>query len=372
MLNYDEEIPPDFIGGYASAHITDHKFGHHDNRSLNTTLPYIYEEEWLAIKKVADFADYLLISFSLPGLLAHIFVLWSSQRLFSTSRDPTHLLVASMTFADLLICITHQLRILVTHLKFLEVHGHSFLVIHMILAWTGYSASGFSLFLLNIEKLLYFHWPLHYETVVTPKKTLSVISVTWTVCTLYTILQLVTAQYWCDNQYCIVPNYTVFHYYIILFSILPALSSGFLSIYLWCTVKSKRQDTSTKVTPRQQLRTMVFIFTTTGWVVVSWIPARLYFIFFLESTDLVLSWVGFGANYLLLLNPILSPILTIIAYPCYRHLLINCYKCLMKKSNSFYLPVEIETMIENANSSTLDNSPKSHSNCPSITETQNL
>uniref|UniRef100_A0A915HJ14 G-protein coupled receptors family 1 profile domain-containing protein n=1 Tax=Romanomermis culicivorax TaxID=13658 RepID=A0A915HJ14_ROMCU len=287
-----------------------------DNRSSESGEISI-DEDWLDVKSAADLADYVLYGFSFPSILANLHVLYASYKLYHRTFDPGHMLVASLTSADALTCAMHQLYVVLS--RFVMSQSHVLLSAQMFLTWVSYSASGFSLLLLNVEKFLYFYCPLHYASTVTGRTALTAIAACWTLCTVYAGALLFWAASDCGSDFCLVPNQTMFYWYVILFSILPVLSSAFLSTYLWFVVKAIRRKTQgVTVSTGQQLKTNVFIFTVTAWVVLSWLPARGHYIFLLEDTSLSSAWFGLIANYVLLLSPMVNPILTILVDTNYR------------------------------------------------------
>lgn len=294
------------------------------------------EQHWKVIKKAADLADYILFGLNFLSIMANFYVFWATRYLFKKSLELTHLLVRSMTTADLLVCIIHQIRtILIRFMSNVYIHPGLFIAL-MALTWINFSAAGFSLFLLNAEKILYFHYPLQYANYLTYSKTMLAITICWLMCLAYAVLMLASANYSCESgDICIVPNQDIYHMYIVLFCIVPVLSSGILSVYLWFTVKTKRRQTQSQgnLTLRQQLRTMAFIFTSTGFVVLSWVPARVHYILFLEDYNPYALWYGVIANFMLMTSPMIHPFLTVTVYPCYRRLTMK-YFTLFRRNNS--------------------------------------
>lgn len=295
------------------------------------------DKHWIMVRQAADLSDYVLFGFNFFSILANFYIMWASRRLFRKSAELTHLLVFSMTTADVIICIIHQVRTVLIRLLPDAIAMHPALYIAlMAFTWISFSASGFSLFLLNVEKIIYFHWPLQYANYLTYRKTLSAVGLCWILCLGYAVLMLASANYSCDGTICIVPNQTIYQTYVVLFCIVPVISSGVLSLYLYLTIRTKRRQTHTpgNISLRQQLRTMAFIFTATAWVVLSWIPARIHFILFLEDGNVYALWYGVIANFLLMVSPMVHPFITVIVYPCYRRLTMKLLKCFKRRKNS--------------------------------------
>lgn len=281
--------------------------------------------DWIIIKNSSDILDFLLFGISFPTILANILVIWASRVLYEKNYEPTHILIRSLTVADLLTCSMHLLRVVLTH--FVIVPYPKVLTIQMALTWISYSASGFSLCLINLEKIAYFYWPLHYNIIITANTTAAAVVCCWLMCIGYAAVMLSSAHNRCGTDHCIVSDPDVYRFYVILFCIVPVLSSGLLSIRLWFTVRKKRKMSyGACISLRQHLKTMAFIFCTSAWVVISLVPARIHYMFFLEENNMIVVWFGFIGNYLLLLSPMVNPMITIFVYACYRRLVTKWYK----------------------------------------------
>uniref|UniRef100_A0A915KA27 G-protein coupled receptors family 1 profile domain-containing protein n=1 Tax=Romanomermis culicivorax TaxID=13658 RepID=A0A915KA27_ROMCU len=293
-----------------------------ENNSTDLTS-ILSDPDFLYVKRAADIADYFLYGLSFASITANLLVLHVSFTLYKKTQQPVHLLVFSLTFADSLTCTMHQLYVILG--RFTTSQSGFLLSAQMSLTWVGYSASGFSLCLLNVEKFFFFHYPLHYHSYVTRKSTLSCVAFCWALCVVYACTLLFWATSNCGKEFCLLPDETMFFWYVLLFSVLPVLSSALLSTYLWFIVQSIRRKsynvpaTTTATTNGRKTKSNIFIFIVTAWVAISWLPARGHYLFLLSDASLWAAWFGLIANYVLVLSPMINPLLTTLVDPNYRN-----------------------------------------------------
>jgi len=183
----------------------------------------------------------------------------------------------------------------------------------------------------------------------------------WTTCMVYAAALTLNSISSCGENFCMVPDEVMFHVYVMLFSILPVVSSTCLSLYLFYTVRALRQKDlrltahgssncnglgGSMVMPQdssRSLRTYFFLFTVTAWVTVTWLPARAHYIFLLEDTSNWAAWFGLVTNYVLLLTPMVNPLLTILVDANYRKFAKKTLLRLQKHYKFFSGPVNTAT-----------------------------
>uniref|UniRef100_A0A183C8U3 7TM_GPCR_Srx domain-containing protein n=1 Tax=Globodera pallida TaxID=36090 RepID=A0A183C8U3_GLOPA len=110
--------------------------------------------------------DDLLLAATTASTFFNVLVIICAFRLFKRSGDTMHVFIISkecdMTFGDLLLTVfCHPNEFLIRKHEFLR-HVGLCSIIHFC-NWIGLAVSGLSLTLLNVDKLIYFRWPLSYE-----------------------------------------------------------------------------------------------------------------------------------------------------------------------------------------------------------------
>ncbi|KHJ99570.1 hypothetical protein OESDEN_00447 [Oesophagostomum dentatum] len=179
-----------------------------------------------------------------------------------------------------------QLLHVFCHPNELLIRKHDFLqqihlcaVVHYF-NWTGLAVSGLSLTMLNVDKLIYFRWPLNYDRSMSKRRA---------------------------GLFCL---------------LIWLLSLGFIS-YCWLfnIVYIHSFDCSL------QVKSLVFIFATTAWTSCSLLPyrimnlARIHLFTWSELScegKQMMNWVAWILIYLLTVNPIINPLITSLIYAPYR------------------------------------------------------
>ncbi|ETN84318.1 hypothetical protein NECAME_17167 [Necator americanus] len=106
--------------------------------------------------------DDLLLAASMAATVFNVMVIFCAVKLFRRSGDTMHLFILNMTVGDLILTVfCHPNELLIRKHDFLQ-QIHLCAVVHYF-NWTGLAVSGLSLTMLNIDKLIYFRWPLNYD-----------------------------------------------------------------------------------------------------------------------------------------------------------------------------------------------------------------
>ncbi|CAI5455100.1 unnamed protein product [Caenorhabditis angaria] len=201
------------------------------------------------------------------------------------------------------------------------------------LTWLGLLVSSASLILLNADKLLFFKFPLRYTNIVTSTKAMMIVVFVWVGCFLFVCLCWWLECFEC-NQSCrtlLIFKDKVSMYIVFTTSacILPSLTSLFVAIYIMNVVTSHRtklsdENSNSSHALASRLRTFYFIFMATIFTAVTLLPYRLYNIkrqLFTDEDDsyscldLYYPWI---LLYLVSLNAILNPLITVTVLPQYR------------------------------------------------------
>lgn len=281
--------------------------------------------------------DDMLLAASMAATVFNVMVIFCAIKLFKRSGDTMHLFILNMTIGDLVLTIfRHPNELLIRKHDFLQ-QKHLCAVVHYF-NWIGLAVSGLSLTLLNVDKLIYFRWPLNYDRSMSKRRAAMFCMAIWAVsigfvsyCWLFNIVYI----YHQDCSLQMSPS-KKFYYEIftMIFCVLPVTSSLIVSIYLFNLTRSKRNATNAgdpsvlknkKVL--NQVKSLAFIFATTTWTSCSLLPyrivnlARIHFFTWSELScegKQRMNWIAWILVYLLTLNPIVNPLITSLIYAPYR------------------------------------------------------
>uniref|UniRef100_A0A1I7X407 G_PROTEIN_RECEP_F1_2 domain-containing protein n=1 Tax=Heterorhabditis bacteriophora TaxID=37862 RepID=A0A1I7X407_HETBA len=291
--------------------------------------------------------DDLLLAASMAATVFNVMVIFCAVKLFKRSGDTMHLFILNMTIGDLILTVfCHPNELLIRKHDFLQ-QIHLCAVVHYF-NWIGLAVSGLSLTMLNIDKLIYFRWPLNYDRSMSKRRAALFCLLIWGV----------SVGYMSPGK--------KFYYeiFLILFCVLPVTSSLIVSIYLFNLTRQKRNSASggdssafknkssgdreiclqpwewtamrvpLEVTEdlSNRVKSLVFIFATTAWTSCSLLPyrimnlARIHLFTWSELTcegKQMMNWVAWILIYLLTINPvrvmpIVNPLITSLIYAPYR------------------------------------------------------
>ncbi|GMT05221.1 hypothetical protein PENTCL1PPCAC_27395, partial [Pristionchus entomophagus] len=188
--------------------------------------------------------------------------------------------------------------------------------------------------MLNVDKLIYFRWPLSYDRVMSKKKAILLCALIWSISLgfiLYCWIDQVVYIHLGDCSLQMTQGKKFFYeIFIVIFCVLPVTSSLIVSIYLFKLTRQKRNSTivgGDQTTFSNKVKSLVFIFATTAWTSFSLLPyrlmnlARIHLFTWssLECADrLRMTWIAWCLVYLLTINPIVNPLITSLIYAPYR------------------------------------------------------
>ncbi|KAK0405884.1 hypothetical protein QR680_018250 [Steinernema hermaphroditum] len=140
-----------------------------------TTTPLVIPEEMEICYETEEFqkfqytVDDMLLAASMAATVFNVMVIFCAVKLFKRSGDTMHLFIINMTLGDLLLTVfCHPNEFLTRKHEFLR-HVDLCAVIHFF-NWLGLAVSGLSLTMLNIDKLIYFQWPLRYDQTMSKRR----------------------------------------------------------------------------------------------------------------------------------------------------------------------------------------------------------
>ncbi|KAK6112785.1 7 transmembrane receptor (rhodopsin family) protein [Brugia pahangi] len=258
--------------------------------------------------------DDLLLAASVAATIFNVLVIFCAIKLFRRSGDTMHLFIISMSIGDLLLTVfCHPNEFLIRKHEFLR-HARLCAITHFC-NWLGLAVSGLSLTMLNIDKLIYFQWPLSYDRA---------IYVTWVwVFNVVYIGKNCNLQMTSDQMY-------FYDMFMVTYCVLPVTSSLIVSGYLYQLTREKRHNGASVGQSQKfknKMKSLVFIFATTAWTSFSLLPYRIFNICRMHlfewntldcDTQSKMNWLAYVLLYLLFLNPIINPLITALIYAPYR------------------------------------------------------
>uniref|UniRef100_A0A914E8M9 G-protein coupled receptors family 1 profile domain-containing protein n=2 Tax=Acrobeloides nanus TaxID=290746 RepID=A0A914E8M9_9BILA len=158
-----------------------------NNLYPNITSEEVYIDEALdkcygsdAFLKFQEIADDFQLVASTISTFFNVVVLFCALKLFKRTGDTMHLFIFNMTFGDLLLtAISLPIESLSRkHFHFFIKHIHLCALIHFFF-WLGLAVSGLSLTLLNVDKLIYFLWPLDYDRTMSKQRAAFLCTIIW-------------------------------------------------------------------------------------------------------------------------------------------------------------------------------------------------
>ncbi|CAI4224093.1 unnamed protein product [Auanema sp. JU1783] len=298
-----------------------------------------------ALLSFVHFADSTVVILSILSSFLQFYVI---RQAFSHIRRGNgdqclHVFLLSMTIGDLLLTsVCYPLEYIPALWDF-HLPRQINVTMHF-LAWVALSGSSISLILLNLEKLLYFKYPLSYSSYVTRKRGVRITIGVWVACFVFVSGCWFFDCFNCVEDHCgtlaLLPQRTMMY---IMFSIsvciTPTLTSLMVALYILKIVSSHRKKlaeeqalysmntTSVSHAIASRLRTFYFIFMTTVFTAATLLPYRLYQIKLISMKDsantnevkhcttLLEMWT---MSYLIAVNAILNPLLTVTVLPQYR------------------------------------------------------
>uniref|UniRef100_A0A1I8BNZ8 G_PROTEIN_RECEP_F1_2 domain-containing protein n=1 Tax=Meloidogyne hapla TaxID=6305 RepID=A0A1I8BNZ8_MELHA len=220
-----------------------------------------------------------------------------------------------------------------------------------ILCWIGLIVSSLSLVFLNLDKLIFFRFPLRYSTCFTRARAIYLALGCWFLSTAFVLFAWSTESFHCVDEDCVTlaifPNRLYIYLpFMICVGVIPTITSLSVAIYIMKVVSEHRRqikaqehllrtprDTNspalvTESSPRphsamrSKMRTFYFIFMTTVFTAFTLLPYRFAGLQRSlnpqrtnECMTIFLYWL---MMYLVYLNSMLNPLLTVSILPQYR------------------------------------------------------
>ncbi|KAH7712637.1 Protein AEXR-1 [Aphelenchoides avenae] len=282
-------------------------------------------------------------------------------KLRKRTADTMHVFVVSMASADLLITALHHPYLLMVTRYVARPQLIACSIGHSV-ELVGIAVSGVSLTFLNVDKFIYFRWPLKY-LLLSQRRAFYLCATAAGMSVVFVALmwsfRVVVIN---DDGFCTLttPNERTVAYqaYVVLFCVIPVVSSVILSAYLYRLTHTRRirkeaacEGIKTPTSLSAKLQSLLFIFATTAWTSLSLLPYAVNWLvvhdFVRRSTEcsvLVARYeIGRTFLYLLYLNPIVNPLITLFVYAPYRMTLLDGMRNAYDKAVKHMRSSQVET-----------------------------
>ncbi|VDM54726.1 unnamed protein product [Angiostrongylus costaricensis] len=201
------------------------------------------------------------------GSLFNCIVLWIALVHIDTDDKPRQIIVINMTFADLLMCLCYMLT-----RPYLNFFPNFICHPYYITIWTIQLVSCLNLVWLNVDKLIFIQFPLHYYSIVNRRKVFIVSAVTWIILGYIAFNFVSSFQGGCErvliNPYIYMP--------ICILYVLMILTSFIISAIIYFIARA-----STKSEARQRTKLfhrLFFLFSSTLWTFFTCLPYRILYL----------------------------------------------------------------------------------------------
>ncbi|KAH7715422.1 Protein AEXR-1 [Aphelenchoides avenae] len=296
-----------------------------------------------------EVVDYALMFLTVLATVANVLVIVCALKLLRRTSDTMHVFVISLAIGNIMLTgIDHPVEILkdrqLVHPPAAIWSAANFF------DWLGLAVSGISLTLLNLDKLVYFRWPLKYLTLTTNKAAYTCLTATGAALIFVSTAWIFRINYLSveNGGYVLKGSDGSFYeLYLFVFCVVPATSSLLLSAYLFQLTRNRRRSPKLAIianaqakapTSRAKLKSLAFIFTTTVWTAVTLAVLAFthriyccYSIYVLQygkmtcDTVAKAQWFEWILYYPLAMNPMVDPLLTLLLNAPYRRIQMQLF-----------------------------------------------
>ncbi|CAL2049099.1 unnamed protein product [Caenorhabditis brenneri] len=274
------------------------------------------------------------LSCGIAGSIFNLIVLGIAMRYINTEDKPRQIIVINMTVADLLMCIVYmKTRPWLSHFSTFLCHPYYLII------WTCQMCSCLNLVWLNVDKLIYIQFPLHYYQIVTRKRLLWISAATWIG---LIALNIALVSFLEVDGSCL---RLVLNPYVYLlnpiFYVVMIITSFSLSALIYCIAHNL-----THMEERQKsklFRRLFFLFSSTLWTFFTCLPYRLLYLFRSFCGEFCHNSAYFFATTLffriLIVGIMVNPVITIWTQRIYRLRLMRVFGQLRENSSTEVLMV---------------------------------
>uniref|UniRef100_A0A0N5ARV5 G_PROTEIN_RECEP_F1_2 domain-containing protein n=1 Tax=Syphacia muris TaxID=451379 RepID=A0A0N5ARV5_9BILA len=231
----------------------------------------------------------------ITGFAFNALVLFIAYMFVDTYDKPRQLIVINMTAADLVMCLIYMAT-----RPYLQYFPSYLCYPYYVIVCSSQLCSCFNLLWLNLDKLVFVQFPLHYYSVVTRIRLMVLTTMTWLILGLFAAIGYSSLRYVDDaNLYCsdndpsIVVNQfqrrcdmvfvgKAFFVSIMISYVLILLSSFTISVIIFTI--ARRTSRMEKKSHSKKFRQLFFLFSSTLWTFFTCLPYRaLYLYAYIEN-----------------------------------------------------------------------------------------
>ncbi|PAV61061.1 hypothetical protein WR25_14041 [Diploscapter pachys] len=275
------------------------------------------------------------------GTIFNSMVIWIAMRYIDTEDKPRQIIVINMTMADLLMCVFYMMT-----RPWVSSFPNFFCHPYYMTIWTCQLVSCLNLVWLNVDKLVYIQFPLHYYSIVSRVRMLRISTATWLAMFAITVALALTMS---ANDGCIRLQLNPYLYLSIpLLYVVMIVTSFTLSAIIYCIAQ-----TSTKLESRARSKLfhrLFFLFSSTLWTFFTCLPYRfLYLMGFFCMTcvaDSRFRWVTDQFFRLLVVGIVINPLITIWTQRVYRVRVLRLFGKMQKKASESDMLTSVRRLSE--------------------------
>uniref|UniRef100_A0A7E4ZSS7 G_PROTEIN_RECEP_F1_2 domain-containing protein n=1 Tax=Panagrellus redivivus TaxID=6233 RepID=A0A7E4ZSS7_PANRE len=255
------------------------------------------------------------------GASFNAIVLFIALKYADTYDKPRQIAVINMTLADLLTCLVYMIT-----RPYLEYCPVGLCFPYYVTIFTSQLCSCLNLLWLNLDKLIYIMFPLHYYTMVSRKRVLLLSFLSWGFI-LGLALLLYSFMVVKDNCSQVVVPPQVYSVICIIYITIILMSFAISAVIYLIARNSRRTEPQAG---SKMFKRLFFVFSSTIWTCITCLPYRLLYLMFLSCP-----WVHRGLAMTILYKSIniffpivvvgimFNPIITIMTQRMYRECLLQ-------------------------------------------------
>ncbi|VDP44976.1 unnamed protein product [Heligmosomoides polygyrus] len=236
--------------------------------------------------------DYFIFFSTILSSFLQIYVLQQAHHHIrrSASDQCLHVFIFSMTMGDFIqTAFCYPIEALA---RILDIRDELPMILNVtvhFLTWVTLSGSSLSLILLNLDKLLYFKYPLRYSSYVTRRRGISIALLVWSCCVVFVAgawhFECFKCEANCSVIYLLRERWGMYLLFSVSVCVVPTLTSLAVALYIVKVVSSHRKKLAEEQAlyqagPARQvlvsrLRTFYFVFMTTVFTAATLLPFRI-------------------------------------------------------------------------------------------------
>ncbi|CAI4225400.1 unnamed protein product [Auanema sp. JU1783] len=280
--------------------------------SFNITSIVNQTEASKSVDSVTIYESAFYFSAGSLGTVFNSLVLFIALKYVNSDDKPRQILVFNMTIADLLFSVVYVLT-----RPFLNIFPIFLCKPYYIIIWTVQLCSTLNLVWLNLDKLIFIQYPLHYYQLVNRYKVLILSIITWSFLTIlaFSVSLFMDASLGCTR---VQLDMNIYLPICILYAVM-ILTSFIISAIIYFVA-----HTSSKMEERQRsgvYKRLFFLFSSTLWTFFTCLPYRVLYLTNMLCGSCRSSVLNDATNFffrILVIGTIINPLITIWTQRIYR------------------------------------------------------